>query len=447
MYRDLKCNDAARLFVLFPLLLSGAWAQPWDLGARVASAVSEGTENKLKFSFDQRGRYEDRTGSAFGKDADVATGLFRTRLGLTYTPVTWLKFSGMIQDSRAPWYGANAPNSVRDQADLHEGYIELFPSYKSGFAITAGRKMLSYGEGRLIGTPEWGNLSRTYDHARVYWRSAKAQFEALLVSPAKVRIGEFNRPVLGDRIWGVYNVFPGFYKKNLLEAYVLRRDQNRPGGFTGGARKDGTDTLGVNTFGFRLAGPLASGIKYSLEAALQKGKVGPADLSSGAGFAGLSRRWTIARRPLDVSGEYKYASGTKDPSDVKHSGTFDQLYAANHNNFGHQDLFGWRNIHHARAVATLGLTQSWAVSFIYANSWLASLGDGIYNGSGKLIARSPSADAGRHVGQEGDVYCTYKYKHFTVGAGYGYFFAGPFIQKTTPGVGPTYLYVFHSYSL
>jgi len=33
------------------------------------------------------------------------------------------------------------------------------------------------------------------------------------------------------------------------------------------------------------------------------------------------------------------------------------------------------------------------------------------------------------------------------GAGYGHFFSGQFIQKTTPGVGPTYLYVFHSYSL
>jgi hypothetical protein len=227
MYRGLKCNNAARLFVLFPLLLSGAWAQPWDLGARLASAVSEGTENKLKLSFEQRGRYEDLTGSAFG-----------------------------------------------------------------------------------------------------------------------------------------------------------------------------------------------------LEAALQKGKAGPVDLSAGAWFAGLSRRWTIARRPLDVSEEYTYASCTKEPSDVKHSGTFDRLYAANHNMFGHQDLLGWRNMHNTRAVAALGLTQNWAVNFLYDNSWLASLRDGISNGSGK-----------------------FKYKHFTLGAGYGYFFAGPFIQKTTPGVGPTYLYVFHSDSL
>lgn len=430
-----------RLSVLCAIALPGAWAQEWDIGARAANAVSEGTGEKLKLSFEQRGRYEDRNGNAFGKDPDVAAGLFRTRLGLTYTPVPWLKLSGMLQDSRAPWYGPNAPNTVRDQADLHESYVELFPSAKEGFGMTAGRMMLNYGEGRLIGTPQWGNLARTYDSARVYYRFLKARFEVLLVSPVKVRIGEFNRPVLGDRVWGTYNSFPRFYRENLLEAYVLHRDQNRPGGFTGAGK------LRLNTYGFRLAGPLASGVKYSLEAALQKGTVGPADLSAGAWFAGLSRRWTLRGKPLDLSVEYKYASGTEYPADPRHTGAFDQLYPANHDKFGNEDLFGWRNIHNARALATFALTKSLAINFMYDSIWLANLKDGIYNGAGKLIARSAAGTAGRHVGQEADVFGTYKYGHFTFGAGYGHFFAGEFIRNATPGVGPTYLYVFHTYSI
>jgi hypothetical protein len=435
---------AIQLLVWSPFLVS---AQDWDLGSRATDAISSATDEKLKLTFEMRGRYENRTGNTFGKDVDVATGLIRTRLGLSYTPVEWLKFSGMAQDCRAPWYGSGAPNTARDEVDLHEGYIELFPSYKEGFGMTAGRMMLTYGEGRLIGTPQWSNLSRTYDHARAYWRSPKFQAEVLLVSPVKVRIGEFNRPVLGDRVWGTYNVFPDFYKKNLLEAYVLRHDQNRPGGFTTGSSKDGTDKLGVNTFGFRLTGPLSRGVKYSLEAALQKGMVGPADLSASAWFAALSRRWTIARKTLDVSGEYKYASGTENPADPRHSGTFDQLYAANHDKFGHEDLLGWRNIHNARSLTTLGLFKNFAVNFMYDNYWLANLKDAVYNGSGKVIARSATGTAGRHVGQETDLYGTYKHGHFTFGAGYGRFFSGTFIQKTTPGIGPTYLYVFHTYSL
>lgn len=434
------------MLILLPLLAMAVRAQQWDIGDRAAAAITESTDEKLKLTFEQRGRYEERTGNTFGRDVDVDTGLIRTRLGLSYTPVEWLKFSGMVQDSRSPWYGANAPNSVRDPGDLHEGYVELFPSSKKGFGLTAGRMMLNYGEGRLIGTPQWGNLARTYDHARLYWRSEGVRVEVLLVSPVKVRIGEFNRPVLGDRVWGTYNVFPHFYR-NVLEAYVLRHVQNRPGGYTGGAVQDGTDKLGVNTFGFRIAGPLGGGVRYSLEAARQNGKVGTAELAAGAWFAAISRRWTIAGKTLDVSGEYKYASGTGNPADPRHTGTFDQLYAANHDKFGHQDLFGWRNIHNARSLCTLGVTKNFALNFMYDNYWLVNLKDALYNGSGRVIARSPTGTAGRHVGQEADLYVTYKYKHFTAGAGYGHFFAGEFIRGTTPGAGPTYFYVFHSYSL
>ena len=84
---------------------------------------------------------------------------------------------------------------------------------------------------------------------------------------------------------------------------------------------------------------------------------------------------------------------------------------------------------------------------MYGNFWLACLKDAIYTGSGKLIARSPAGAAGRHVGQETDVFGTYKYNHFLFGAGYGHFFSGTFIRQTTPGVGPAYVYVFHTYSL
>jgi hypothetical protein len=94
----------------------------------------------------------------------------------------------------------------------------------------------------------------------------------------------------------------------------------------------------------------------------------------------------------------------------------------------------------------LGITKSFTLNFMYDTYWLASLRDGIYNSSGRLIARSPKGDAGRHVGQEADIFGTYKYRHFLIGAGYGHFFSGEFIHNTTPGVGPTYLYLFHTYS-
>ena len=155
---------------------------------------------------------------------------------------------------------------------------------------------------------------------------------------------------------------------------------------------------------------------------------------------------TITGQPLDLAVGVTLLPH-RSPTDPTGSSTFDQLYAADHDKFGHQDLFGWRNLHDARSLGTWSLTRRFAVNFQYNDFWLASLKDGIYNGAGKLIVRSAAGTAGRHVGQETDMYGTYKYGHFTFGAGYGRFFRGQFLQKTTPGLGPTYLYIFHTYSL
>ncbi len=243
-------------------------------------------------------------------------------------------------------------------------------------------------------------------------------------------------------MWGAYNAFPGVYRKSLLEFYVLRHDQNRPGGFSGAGR------LGVNSAGLRLAGPFAAGTKYSVEAVTQTGKVGSAHHRAEAWFAALSRRWPAGKRTIDLSGEYKYASGTSDPSDSARSGTFDQIYPANHDKFGHQDLFGWRNLHNARSLATVGVTGNLAVNFMYNNSWLASPRDSLYNSSGKSIARSAAGTAGRHIGQETDLFLTYRWgKHLQIGAGYGYLFKGEFVNRTTSGVNPNYVYLFHTVTL
>lgn len=421
--------------------------QNWDVGSRLGDYISTQSEGKLKLGIEQRVRFESKSGNAFGKDPDCDTGLMRTRLSITYQPSKRLKFSAMVQDARAPWYGENAPNSIRDPYDLHEGYVELLPRDKTGLGFAVGRTMLNYGEGRLIGTPQWGNMSRTYDNVRLSYSTPRARFEGLLVSQVKVRIGEFNRPVLGDRMWGLYNSFPNLWKKSLVEVYLLRRDQNRPGGFTGGSRAAGTDLLAINTLGFRFVGPLANGVKFSIEGAAQDGKVGPAQHRASAWFSGVSRRWTAAGKPLDVSGEYKFASGARNPQDASLSRTFDQLYAANHDKFGHQDLFGWRNIHHLRSQATYAVSKTVALNCMYTHAWLASARDSLYNGSGKAIVRSANGSAGRHVGQETDLFLTFKHRHFQWGAGYGYFFPGAFIQKTTPGASPSYVYVFQTYAL
>jgi hypothetical protein len=425
---------------------AAAQAQQWDYPARAAGWLTARSEGKLKLSGELRGRYERRTWQSFGASPDLDTALIRSRLSVSYRPAAWLKFSGAVQDSRAPGYGVNAPSSARDQVDLLEGYFELFPDRKKGFGLTAGRMMLNYGETRLIASPQWGNVTRSFDHARAYWRHPRAQVEFLWLSPTKARLGEFNKPVLGERVWGTYNSFPNLFGKQLVEAYILRHDQNFPGGFTGGNKAAGTNRLGVTTFGGRVTGPLPRAAKYGIEAAVQTGKVGAARHRAGAWASWISRRWTAGKMPFDLLGEYKFASGTKNPQDTSRVGAFDPLFPSGHDKFGHMDLFGWRNIHNARGLATLGLTKAFSVNVMYDSWWLASVRDALYNSSGKAVGRVAAGLVGRHVGQEVDLFGNYKYQRFTFGAGFGRLFKGAYIRNATPGVEPLYAYVFHTYA-
>ena len=422
---------------------AGQW---WDSGGEVPKWFEQSSDKKLKLSFEQRTRYEGRWALGFGKEGDEGYGLLRTRLGMSYTPVKWLKVSALAQDSRAPGY-VKASNSFRDALDLQEAYFEIGGSGKRGFGVSGGRQMLNYGEARLLGSPQWGNVARTWDFGRAYYRTESWSVDLLVASPVKVRSEEFNRPVFGDRIWGVYASAPKVSKKAQYDLYFLRHEQNRAGGYTGGSQAAGTDRLGVNAYGFRLTVPLGEGFKHNMEATLENGKVGPAEQRAAGYYGSVGRQFALAGRALDVSGEYKYASGTKDPGNAGRSGTFDQFYPANHDKFGHEDLIGWKNIHNIRSLATLAVTRRLALNFMYDSYWLASEKDALYNGPGKAISRSAAGTAGRHVGQEADLFATCKVgRRWTVGGGYGYFFAGEFVRATTPGAGPSYLYFFHTYS-
>ncbi len=196
-------------------------AQSWDLGAKLADYVPSHTGKQLRVGFEQRIRYESRGGNGFGRDPDTFAALERTRVSLTYESAL-IKASAMMQDSRAPWYGAPAPNNLRDTADLQEGYFELFPKKKTGFGLLAGRVMINYGEGRLIGSPQWGNTARTYDHARLSYATRRVRIEAMLASPVKVRTDAFNQPFLSDRFWGLYNTIRG--RDFGGDLYLLRHD-------------------------------------------------------------------------------------------------------------------------------------------------------------------------------------------------------------------------------
>jgi hypothetical protein len=402
------------------------------------SELKKATDNKVWFTLEERTRWEEKYGVNFGKSVNQQDMLSRLRIGMGVTPVSWLTIYAMGQDARAPFYGANAPNTMRDTMDLQESYIHLFDNRDTGFGSSFGRSMLDCGDSRVIGTPQWTNTSRTYDQGRMYYRTSKARLEVLLVSPVKILPDSFNVPDLGERIWGTYNTFHGLLHGATLDAYALRHSQNKIGGWTGAG------TLGTNSFGGRLTGPLPEGFTYTFEGIGQTGHLGMATQRAYAWFAGVSQKSTVLHHTLTSAPEYKLASGTR-PGETD-SSTYDQISPANHDKFGHEDLFGWRNLKTFKVLETLAVSKHLALNMMYDDDWLFSATDSLYNSSGSSISISKKGTAGTHVGQELDSFATLKYGAHTFGAGFGHFFEGQFVEQTTSHINPRYMYVFQQYT-
>ena len=138
-------------------------------------------DGRVQLIGESRIRYEDRVNVGFGIAPDYNVALLRQRLGFSYKPNDAIEVRVIAQDTRAPLYGPNAPNSLRDGTDLYEAYIDLFGKRKTGFAMRAGRSTLSYGDTRFIGSPQWANLARTYDMVRAQWKTNRAVWELLFV--------------------------------------------------------------------------------------------------------------------------------------------------------------------------------------------------------------------------------------------------------------------------
>ncbi|MCC6538143.1 MAG: alginate export family protein [Bryobacterales bacterium] len=427
------------LLLLAPALVAVA-ADFADPGKELNDYLAAKTQKRLQLTFELRQRLEDRTGIAFGRDRDIMAEYVRFRLGAIVRPVSWVKAVALLQDTRTAGYGLPAPGNVRDPHDLQEAYVELMSASQQGVGLTVGRQMIGYGDTRLIGSPQWAYAARTWDTARLYYVTAKARWEFLHISPIQTRGDAFNRPVLGDRIWGMYNTFKdaGGRKGSVTDVYLLRHDQNRAGGFTG------LGSLGVNVFGSRWLVPLSKNWRAVFEGVLQNGHVGSLDHRAAGAVALAGYKTQIFKRALDSANEYKYASGT-DPNSGR-SGTFDQLYPAAHDKLGHVDLIGWRNVHNLRSVNTLTIRKGWTAVLMYNATWLANPRDALYNLQSRVIVRSPNGGAGRWVGQEVDLFSNWQWQSFIIGGGVGRFIPGTFIKRTTPAPRSHLIYLTTSYT-
>ena len=389
----------------------------------------------LRLSGEERVRVEGWNGIGF-RNADDLFALNRLRLNLLVTPLPWLKFSFQAQDARVAGNNIKpAPSSQKDAVDLRQGYMELGDSESSSMGLRVGRQALTFGDGRLVADSGWSNVGRTFDAVRVTWRYGGLRVDGFASSVVVCRDGEFNRPLAGDNLHGLYGSAQRLVPGATVDLYTLWRLSPKVAAESGLAGK-----LDSHTTGVRWAGKLRWGFDYAAEVAGQTGRFGNDRIGAWASHWVVGHTLPIPQYQPRLFAEYDYASGDADPKDGRHA-SFDQLYPSSHDKFGIADQFMWSNLRHVRLGGEAKARKWLTMGSSYHHFGLVSARDALFAPGAKVVARVPSGSAGRDVGSEWDLQALSRLSKSTqVGWGYSHIFTGQFLRRALPGVSQNSVY-------
>lgn len=418
---------ALRIWLIGYLCTFSLFGQKAPAVKTLTGEVNQAIPRWLTLGGEERMRVESFHGSGFREAGDTYL-LNRLRLNLGVKATNWMRFHFEAQDSRV--FGQNtkpAPASQRNPMDLRLGYVEL--GYSENWAqLRAGRQAWVFGEGRLLADPNWSNVGRSFDGAKLtLQRGAKKVdlFGGIMVKPDG---GQFDRTMPGEHFYGAYGSLGKVVKDATIEPYVLWRLEH-----------DVRCERGVlghwdeKTVGFRWAGKLPLGFDYGGELAGQVGSYSADRIRALAGHWVLGHTLADTRHRPRIYTEWNHASGDGRSKDGVHGG-FDPLFPSTHDKLGLTDLFTWINLYHSRTGFEYTVAARLKLAAAYNSFWLANARDGVYIG-GKMIARSADGTAGRHIGQQGDVQATWSPTRTTqINGGYGRLFPGTFLERATQHV-------------
>jgi hypothetical protein len=338
-----------------------------------------------------------------------------------------------------------------NRSDLLNAFIDVKVWELNGNPIYAriGRQELLYGSQRLISPLDWANTRRTFDGAKVFYRSDKFDLDVFYTMPVNVSPGHFdaadwNRHFAGA--WATYRPQKG----REIDAYYLYLEQNLrvPFGYTPGGRA-GYD---FHTVGGRYSGDrkLATdgctdrgSFLWDFEGALQFGDWSNRNVFAGMGTAGLGYQATQLAMSPSFWIYYDYASGAANPTGTGTFSDFNQLFPFGHYYFGYLDFVGRTNIRDLNFQAAAFPTK-WITALAQYHIFdLDEPRSPLFGTPPNFFIQrsSPTGVAGIEVGEELDLLLSLQLgRHSNVLLGYSKFFEGNFIRKSGPSVSPELYY-------
>jgi hypothetical protein len=315
--------------------------------------------------------------------------------------------------------------SYYDQADLMNGFADIMIPFTKEAKVTlrGGRQELIFGSQRLVGPGDYLQNPRAFDGGQAIaqlgdWTATPFFSEAVSIDKYK-----FNRPSHRHKLFGIFSTGPAQVLPGNLDLYWLGVD-NIGATFNGTSGREERHTLGARAWG-KIP---ASNFDYEVEAAGQFGRVGHENVGAGMFTAVLGYSLPVKDPSPHLYLEFDYASG--DNKRGGGVGTFNQLYPNGHSYLGYIDHIGRQNIISSSGGITVTPIHDLTLSLQQYFFWRASDRDALYNKAGGVF-RPGTTTTARYVGAETDLLANYNFTRHLLGyAGYSFFYAGEFIQKT-----------------
>lgn len=313
-----------------------------------------------------------------------------------------------FQDART--WGSPVPTAAFPEASgtselaPYEAYMEARSESARPTFARLGRQAVVWGEGRLLGSADFGPRGRSLDALRVgtSFGELDAELLAAMLEPPRPAGTPFaDRTGLarsGAQLFGAL-LRRGFHPLLVVETYALARVARGDGTGLDGSRFASARVAGeVYTGALRVSGS-ASGWSYAAEGAYQVGRaaaLAPAGrrIAAWAAAARVEKAFDEVRLRPTLEARGSYASGDRGGGSAYRQ--FDPLLGDPQRFHGPTDLFGWSNLvdvgggvsvvpfTEARVGAHYRYARLAERSGEWVSSYLTTLGRGPAQGSAEL---------------------------------------------------------------
>lgn len=389
-------------------------------------------------------RYADTRKKTYREDGFL---LQRMRLDFNLHLAEETRLYAEIQDARA--YDSDfseddffANNPYWNDADLRQLYLEWLHIGDTPLGLKIGRQTIFYGDNRIWGPGEWGNVGRyTWDAAKAIVDLPFAETHFMFANRVRYDPHHFDQRDRRLDAYGAYTMV-----KNLpftLDLFWVGK-HTRPD-LVVNAAGDRLE-LDTHTLGFYADGKVGKYWDYAATLAHTVGERNSINVDAWGANTRLGYTFDAPWEPR-IGGEFSYGSGDRRPGQGDYE-TFDGAFGAvDILYYGRMNLFCWMNIQDYQASFSLKPTQKLKLFADWHLFRLDSSTDAWYYVNGQPQRQDLTGRSGSTVGQELDLMLNYKVTgHWQVIAGYSHFFPGQFVRNTGPSPGADWMFLQATYS-